>query len=81
MSIRTTTTLEKDVYDRVKDLSKMQGKPFKETLNELLRIGLIERDGPVKPLPIQPFAMGLKEGLSYDSVETLLTAVEGEWHQ
>jgi hypothetical protein len=41
MSIRTTVTLDEDVAERVKQESRSRGVSFRETLNELLRAGLI----------------------------------------
>ena len=83
MSIRTTVTLEKDVYDRTKDFSKAHGIPFKEALNELIRQGLLaEKTGrPRKPFKIKPFHMGLRPGLSYDNIEALLEYGEGPYHR
>ena len=68
MSIRTTVTLDKDVYDRAKDFSKKRGIPFREALNELVRQGLVAEAAPqpVKPFKIEPIHLGLNPGLNYD---------------
>lgn len=40
MSIRTTVTLDEDVLERVKAESRARGLSFRETFNQLLRLGL-----------------------------------------
>ena len=83
MSIRTTVTLDKDVYDRAKDFSKARGIPFREALNELVRQGLVAESTPrpKKPFKIKPFHMGVIPGLNYDDIEGLLEYGEGPSHR
>jgi hypothetical protein len=83
MSIRTTVTLDKDVYDRARDFSKARGIPFRQALNELVRQGLIAESTPrpKQPFQIKPFRMGLRAGLSYDNIEALLEYGEGPFHR
>lgn len=83
MGIRTTVTLEKDVYDRTRDFSKARGIAFKDALNELVRQGLLAEKSrrPGKPFKIKPFRMGLRPGLSYDNIEALLEYGEGPHHR
>jgi hypothetical protein len=83
MSIRTTVTLDKDVYDRTKDFSKARGIPFREALNELVRNGLLAEAAPrpKKPFKIKPFRLGLRPGLSYDNTGALLEYGEGPFHR
>ena len=83
MSIRTTVTLDKDVYDRARDFSKTRGISFREALNELVRTGLVAEAAPrpKKPFRIKPFRMGLRPGLSYDNTEALLEYGEGPFHR
>ena len=83
MSIRTTVTLDQDVYDRAKDFSKARGIPFREALNELVRQGLVAEAAPrpKKPFKIKPFRLGLRPGLSYDNIEALLEYGEGPYHR
>jgi hypothetical protein len=83
MSIRTTVTLDQDVYDRAKDFSKARGIPFREALNELVRQGLVAEaaPSPKKPFKIKPFRLGLRPGLSYDNIEALLEYGEGPYHR
>ncbi len=82
MSIRTTVTLDDDVMERVKQESQARGASFRDTLNELVRAGLLNtRNKPVRTFKIEPTPMGLKPGLSLDSTEALLEYGEGPWHR
>lgn len=83
MSIRTTVTLDEDVLENLKRESRLRGTSFRDTLNDILRTALLNaQDKPVKrSLTIQPVPMGLKPGLNYDDVESLLEYGEGELHR
>jgi hypothetical protein len=82
MSIRTTVTLDDDVMERVKQESQSRGTSFRETLNELVRTGLLQiQNKPVRTLKIEPTHMGFNPALNHDSVEALLEYGEGEMHR
>jgi len=83
MSIRTTVTLEDDVVERVKREAKAKGTSFKETLNELVREGLLSREKILtRPrFKVKATPLGLKPGLSYDDVEALISYGEGWDHR
>ena len=82
MSIRTTVTLDGDVVERVKQESQTRGASFRDTLNELVRSGLLQaQHKPVRTLKIRASPMGLKPGLSLDNIEALLEYAEGPWHR
>jgi hypothetical protein len=83
MSTRTTVTLEDDVLDRVKRESRARGASFRETLNDLLRAGLLTSKNQSKqsPFKVRPVSMGYQEGLHYDSVASLLEYGEGKDHR
>jgi hypothetical protein len=80
MSIRTTVTLDEDVMERVQRESKVRGASFRETLNDLLRLGLLAAaQRPARrTLRIEPVPMGWKDGLNFDDVAGLLEYAEGE---
>ncbi len=80
MSIGTTVTLDQDVLERVKAESRKRGQPFRDTLNDLLRMALLQADaGPrERKLNIIPVRMGFRAGLNHDSVESLLEYCDGE---
>lgn len=83
MGIRTTITLDEDVLERVKQESRHRGTSFKDTLNELLRVGLLQQEAKPRrrKFKVEPFDMGLRPGLNYDSTEALLEYGEGERHR
>lgn len=79
MSIRTTVTLDDDVYARLKQESERRGEAFSRTLNEILRLGLLRPEPAPKGLfQIQAKPLGWKKGLDYDDIETLNRLVEKE---
>lgn len=83
MSIRTTVTLDEDVMVRVKRESQSRGASFRDTLNDLLRVALLNlnKEPRRRTLKIKPTPMGHKPGLNYDSIESLLEYGEGEQHR
>jgi len=80
--MRTTLTLYPDVAAKAKRGAAQLRKPFKEIINEALRIGLDEilKPSPAKPYRTRPRPMGLRRGLSYDNISELLARIEGEDH-
>lgn len=83
MSIRTTITLDDDVLERVKAESRSRGASFKDTLNDLLRLALVQKveKRPSRKFKVRPFNMGQLPGLDYDSVESLIAHGEGKNHR
>lgn len=78
--MRTTLTLSDDVASKARARSAKTRRPFKDVINEALRLGLaaMEEARPARPYRTQPRPMGLREGLSYDNVGDLLAAAERE---
>ncbi len=83
MSIRTTVTLDEDVMERVKQQSRSRGTSFRETLNDVLRTGLLASDTQPKrrKLEIVPHHGGYYPGLNYDCTEALIEYLEGPNHR
>jgi hypothetical protein len=83
--VRTTLTLDEDVARRLTAEVRRSGKPFKEVVNEHLRIALSSRGRGRKPQPpfeIRPRDLGpLRPGLSLDNIGALLEAAEGPAHR
>ena len=80
--MRTTLTLDDDVARLVQDEAKRTGDSFKGTVNQLLRLGLTAARKPEKRrFVVTARAMGLKPGLSYDSISELLEKIEGPYHR
>ena len=83
MSIRATVTLDEDVIERVKHVSRTRGESFRNTLNDLLRTALLN----VAAVPtrrgfeIRPLHMGFGAGLNHDNVESLIDFGEGDRHR
>ncbi len=83
MSVRTTVTLDDDVVERVKRVSRSKGASFRDTLNDLLRAALLNLDNKPahRTLTIKPIHMGYRAGLNFDDIESLLEYGEGEQHR
>jgi hypothetical protein len=62
---------------------RRSGRSLKETVNLYLRLGLINGNQPEKDtrFEVTPFPLGLRPGLSYDSISTLLEEAEGPRHR
>lgn len=78
--MRTTLTLDPDVAAKAKKSAARLGRPFKDIINEALRVGLDDLLSPpeAKPYQTQGHRMGLREGFSYDNIAELLAQAEGE---
>lgn len=77
--MRTTLTLDDDVVARLKAEMRQSGRSFKETLNDILRLGLSVHGAP-KPrerFQVKARPLGLHPGLNYDNVSELLEQLEG----
>ncbi len=81
--MRTTLTLDEDVAKSLRREMRRSGtNSLKAAVNHFLRLGLMV-SGKVerKPFVVHPRELGLPAGLSYDSVEDLLEALEGSTHK
>ena len=78
--MRTTLTIDEDVAEKAKMAARTLGRPFKQVVNEALRIGLAQVAQPakVKPYRTRPHPMGLRPGLSLVNIQELLAQGEGE---
>ena len=77
-TVRTTVTLAADVRDAVAQYSKARGISFTQGLNQLVRVGLArEQSLSTETFQIRARPIGLRAGLSYDSIEELLDFAEG----
>ncbi len=81
--MRTTLTLDPDVAAKARLGAARLRKPFKDVINQALRIGLEEVLAPPSTIPYhtKPRPLGLREGLNYDDVAGLLAVSEGEEHR
>lgn len=79
---RTTITLDDDVTAKLKATMRKSGKSFKETVNETLRIGLLQpQTKPAKPFKIRAKKLGLIAGYSYDKPWDIIEAAEGPFYK
>jgi plasmid stability protein len=82
--VRTTLTLDEDVAAKLKAETRRSGRSFKETVNEILRRGLVTRPGtrPRDPFKVVARDLGqLRPGLSLDNIADLLEQTEGPRHR
>lgn len=82
--MRTTLTLDDDVAAKLKAETKRSGKPFKDVVNEYLRLGLFAKktERPREPFRVEARDLGrLRPGLSLDGIADLLEQLEGPAHR
>jgi plasmid stability protein len=77
--VRTTLTLDEDVRAKLEVEMRKTGRSFKETVNEVLRIGLTAPRPvkPAKPFEIYARDLGARPGYNFDNIEELLDQIEG----
>ena len=58
--MRTTLTIDDDLFDQIKERSRKQGVPMKQVLNHALRVGLQRSAEPRsrRPYRCKTFSMG-----------------------
>jgi hypothetical protein len=74
--VRTTLTLDDDVAAKLKAQMRKTGKPFKEVVNEALRVGLLPRTVNIAPFQVEAKPLGLRPGLNRESFAALLEQIE-----
>lgn len=81
--MRTTLTLDKDVAAKLKAEVRRTGRPFKQVVNELLRLGLNAppRAAPIPPFKVRARDLGLRPGFDLDDISELIEQVEGPFHR
>ncbi len=82
--MRTTVTLDDDLAAKLKEEARRSGRPMKETINALLRLGLVARKRTRSRVPftVQARDVGqLRGSLTLDKVGELLEQVEGPAHR
>ena len=82
--MRTTVTIDDDVAIKLQaEMRRQKSSNFKETLNDVLRRGLLVRRelAGTKPFKVRSRGMGKKHGLNYDNIGELLENLEGAEHK
>jgi hypothetical protein len=78
--VRTTLTLDADVAADLKRRVRQTGKPFRQVLNETVRLGLRSAGSPArKPYKLKPRSLGgVLPGVDLDRALRLADALEDE---
>ena len=81
--VRTTLTLDEDVAAKLKIEVRRSGRPFKQVVNDLLRLALSSRQSSsrVPPFEVRTRDLGLRAGFDFDDVSELIEQVEGPFHR
>lgn len=77
--MRTTLSLDEDVAAKLKAEVRRTGRPFKEIVNQALRLGLAPRKAPGsrRRFEVRARALGHRRGLDYDRTSELIEQIEG----
>lgn len=82
--MRTTLTLDDDVATKLKSKARRSGRPFREVVNDTLRLGLASAPptGARTPFVVRARSLGrLRAGLQIDNLGDLLEQIEGPVHR
>jgi hypothetical protein len=82
--MRTTLSLDDDVAAFLQQIQKKRDVPFKEVVNEALRLGLermVKPTGTQKPFRTQPVDLGRCYFPNLDNIWEVLAEAEGESHK
>ncbi|HUF48586.1 MAG TPA: hypothetical protein VMM93_12290 [Vicinamibacterales bacterium] len=82
--MRTTLTLEPDVAAKLRSRARKTGRPFKDVVNDALRLGLQSDAGRGRrtAFAVKTRDLGrLAPGLNVDNVGDLLERLEGPLHR
>ena len=77
--MRTTLTLDEDVYRKLESETRRTGRSFKEVVNEHLRKSLAAAKPASKrtPFRVNARSMGLRPGIDLSNIEQLLDELDG----
>lgn len=76
--MRTTVTLDDDLFAKLKDDAHDRGVSFKTAVNEALRAGLRGPSTPAEPYRITPVRMGDFDGRNLDKALQLAAELEDD---
>ena len=74
--MRTTLTLDEDVFERLTEEARKTGKPFKAVVNEALRTGLNRKPAQAKKRFVWR-DIGLSTGMEFGSTSELIERLDG----
>ena len=76
--MRTTITLDDDVAEKLRVETLRSGRSFKETVNAVIRRGLMTRSTQQPAVSLHPGReLGIRPGIGLDNIEELLDQIEG----
>jgi hypothetical protein len=77
--VRTTLTLDDDVYRKLESETRRTGRPFKEVVNEHLRRSLVaaKAAGRRPQFRVDARPMGIRPGIDLSNIEQLLEELDG----
>ncbi|HLK02550.1 MAG TPA: hypothetical protein VKU39_21940 [Streptosporangiaceae bacterium] len=79
--MRTTITLDDDLAIRLEQYRARFGETFKQALNHVLRIGLVQLEQPAaepEARRTEPLRLGRRVGGSIDNIGEALAVAEGD---
>ena len=79
--MRTTLTLDPDVAAKLKELSRLEDKSFKQLVNDLLRQGLSAQSAPSrkpKKFRVQPHRGGFRPGVDLLKLNQLVDQLDAD---
>jgi hypothetical protein len=76
--ILLTPTIDDDVLDSGRELSKRSGRSFRRVINEALRQRLSVAEEPLNSRPTKVPALGMRRGYSLENIQGLLSELDGE---
>lgn len=81
--MRTTLSIDDDLASLLDQEVKRSGASFKETVNHLIRMGLMAAKQPVSrtPFVVVPDDLGVPLGIRYSKVAEMLDELEGPEHR
>jgi hypothetical protein len=77
VSKRTTLTLDDDVADGLAAAARRTGRPFRDTVNEVIRRGLQRPAPAARPFRVIATDMHGRPGLDVNDVQGLLDLLDG----
>jgi hypothetical protein len=82
--MRTTITLDDDVAEKLRsEMRRRRTNNFKETVNDVLRRGLMARRelAAASRFKVRAHRLGTMPGVNYDNIGELLEHLEGSAHK
>jgi hypothetical protein len=76
--MRTTTTIDPDVFEQLKSYARSRNLSFKAALNHLIRAGLVAERGGMRAYTMPTHSMKLRPGIDLTHALRLADSLEDE---